>query len=128
MNRFTGKIDNDYIVSVSMGIGGYTDAAEEKQYEANQKLGQLEDIEEELGIDLITLFKALQNDIWLENVNHEIIGLKCYLIRQPKSWILRIADGYVFPKDHLKTWWLFEELSEEQKSKINYMFKKRNKV
>lgn len=28
------------------------------------KLGQLEDIEEELGIDLITLFKALKNGIY----------------------------------------------------------------
>ena len=28
------------------------------------KLGQLEDIEEEFGIDLITLFKALKNGIW----------------------------------------------------------------
>ena len=28
------------------------------------KLGKLEDIEEELGIDLITLFKALRNGIW----------------------------------------------------------------
>ena len=28
------------------------------------KLGQLEDIEDELGIDLITLFKALKNGIW----------------------------------------------------------------
>ena len=30
------------------------------------KLGQLEDIEEELGIDLITLIKALKNGIWLK--------------------------------------------------------------
>jgi len=28
------------------------------------KLGQLEDIEQELGIDLITLFKALRNGVW----------------------------------------------------------------
>jgi len=30
------------------------------------KLGQLEDIEEELGIDLITLFKAFENGIWIK--------------------------------------------------------------
>ena len=30
------------------------------------KLGTLEDIEEELGIDLITLFKALRNGIWTD--------------------------------------------------------------
>lgn len=38
-----------------------------KQFEKDvktlcEKLGQLEDIEEELGIDLITLFKAIMND------------------------------------------------------------------
>lgn len=31
------------------------------------KLGQLEDIEEELGIDLITLFKALENGVWYKD-------------------------------------------------------------
>ena len=30
------------------------------------KLGQLEDIEEELGIDLVTLFKAFKNGIWIK--------------------------------------------------------------
>lgn len=34
------------------------------------KLGQLEDIEEELGIDLVTLFKALKQDsIWVKEHN-----------------------------------------------------------
>lgn len=36
------------------------------------KLGQLEDIEEEFGIDLITLFKALTNGIYV-NVGESII-------------------------------------------------------
>ena len=31
---------------------------------AEEKLCQLEDIEEEIGIDLITLFKALKNGVW----------------------------------------------------------------
>ena len=30
------------------------------------KLGQLEDVEEELGIDLATLFKALKNGFWFK--------------------------------------------------------------
>ena len=34
---------------------------------AEEKLCQLEDIEDELGIDLITLFKALKNGIWIKN-------------------------------------------------------------
>ena len=36
------------------------------------KLGQLEDIEEELGIDLITLFKALKNGVWFKDKNSEV--------------------------------------------------------
>lgn len=35
---------------------------------ANQKLGPLEDIEEELGIDLLTLYKALTNGIYVRAV------------------------------------------------------------
>lgn len=33
-------------------------------YKAINKLGELEDIEDELGIDLIALFKAMKNGIW----------------------------------------------------------------
>ena len=38
------------------------------------KLGQLEDIEEELGIDLVTLFKALKNGFYFKDYqnNNEI--------------------------------------------------------
>ena len=36
------------------------------------KLGQLEDIEEELGIDLATLFKALKNGIYDKKENRNV--------------------------------------------------------
>ena len=39
------------------------------------KLQQLEDIEEELGIDLITLFKALKNGIYLKFGSEKITGV-----------------------------------------------------
>lgn len=42
------------------------------------KLGKLEDLEEELEIDLITLFKALQDGIWVKKTiveNREIKNL-----------------------------------------------------
>lgn len=46
------------------------------------KLGKLEDIEDELGIDLITLFNALKNGIWLKNkdksIEHKFVVLRCY--------------------------------------------------
>lgn len=37
-----------------------------KHKQCVNKLGQLEDLEEDLGIDLITLFKALKNGIWVK--------------------------------------------------------------
>lgn len=37
------------------------------------KLGELEDVEEELGINLITLFKALKNGICFKTKNGQII-------------------------------------------------------
>lgn len=36
---------------------------------AINKLGQLEDIEEKYGIDLVTLFEALKNGIWRKKFN-----------------------------------------------------------
>lgn len=64
MSRLTTKIDNEYIVGVSVGECGWTDVAEEKQYEANQKLGKLEDLEEEIGCPLEVVIKALKEGIY----------------------------------------------------------------
>lgn len=44
----------------------------------NNKLGQLEDIEDELGIDLITLFKALKEQQPIYYVNGSIIKFECF--------------------------------------------------
>lgn len=52
---------------------------EKVDWETEKKLGQLEDIEEELGIDLITLFKALKNGCW---IRYGFYGT-CYLDGKP---------------------------------------------
>lgn len=92
MSRLTTKIDNEYIVGVSVGECGWTDVAEEKQYEANQKLGKLEDLlqsynikdleeldrllemattckelSKQLGFPLPLLKKVLNNGIWVKD-------------------------------------------------------------
>lgn len=63
MNRLTRKIKGYYSVDLRTCL-----PMEYEQIENSNacvdKLGKLEDIEEELGIDLITLFKALRNGIW----------------------------------------------------------------
>lgn len=43
---------------------GYVAKVEEKGL--LDKLGQIEDIEEELGVDLVTLFKALKGGAWFK--------------------------------------------------------------
>ena len=61
MNRLTKKKqDGSYVVinGEFYNVGEHID-----------KLGQLEDIEKELGIDLITLFKALKNGIYCKIEN-----------------------------------------------------------
>ena len=69
--RLTEKIEkgcyadlwkNDYQVKEQ----GY-ESLENDVCEAIDKLGQLEDIEEELGIDLLTLINALTHGVWLRN-------------------------------------------------------------
>ena len=63
MNRLTRKIKGYYSVDLRTCL-----PMEYEQIENSNacvdKLGKLEDIEDELGIDLITLFKALRNGIW----------------------------------------------------------------
>ena len=61
MNRLTKKNDIGYLPA-------YERETKENYYDLVRKLGALEDIEEELGIDLITLFKALKDGI---NVYYE---------------------------------------------------------
>ena len=78
------------------------------------KLGQLEDIEEELGIDLITLFKALKNGIYAydhaNNIDHMEILSTFY---DTKDMECRTDfDGDIFEydfADYGKTWALTKE-------------------
>lgn len=73
------------------------------------ELGKLEDIEEELGIDLITLFKALKNGIY-GRVGDEIEHILaphfsfCY----QKIYIYKLTD-------YGKTWALTKKELEEPK-------------
>ena len=63
----------------NIGVGNYYLMQElyvnerEKVQVAIEKLAKLEDIEEEIGIDLITLFKALKQGYIYEKIGDEII-------------------------------------------------------
>ena len=76
------------------------------------KLGQLEDIEDELGIDLITLFKALKNGIYFK-VKDKIYftnGLDLDFKEKVLFEFNEYEDFETYElKDYGKTWALTEE-------------------
>ena len=90
---------------------------------AEKKLFELEDIEEKLGIDLITLFKALKNGFYVSNDKYNTdkclgalaYNFNCSELEEEKRWsILGFAYGYEaaewkFPEDYGKTWALTKE-------------------
>ena len=88
------------------------------------KLEYLENIEEELEIDLITLFKALQNGVWYKDYKDndkikftdDIDGnMKCKeLIVHAKYTIIGLSF-----KDYRKTWSLIREELEDDLWRIS---------
>ena len=91
------------------------------------KLGQLEDIEEELGIDLITLFKALKGRIYSIHPKMRKICLIIFHVFYycGNQWVIgchsmewnaeeNSCDNWdCFLKDYGKTWALTREEIEE---------------
>lgn len=114
MNRLTEKVYCGYDVSDRKLKNDYTD---EEIFKVLQKLGRLEDIEEELGIDLITLFKALKKGIFvtydsdfgmtnkpkIKILKDTATGI-CY---RDKKWYIQENDALI--KDYGKTWALTKE-------------------
>ena len=80
------------------------------------KLADLEDIEDELGIDLITLFKAIKNGIYtkpydLSHINFGRLGAIDYQRKRFRSQ--RVGGNYYKFKDYGKTWALTKEELEK---------------
>lgn len=64
------------------------------------KLGQLENIEDELGIDLITLFKALKNGCWIRKGFYGTCYLEGKAIFIPSEYLhLNLYDYYTERKN-----------------------------
>lgn len=107
--RLTDKLKSgNYICGIIKG--GFVD-----------KLGRLEDIEEELGCPLGVLFKAITHGIAYELKNGLIeseprIDLaECgygYILCSGASTRKLIENGEFQTKDYKKTWWLKEDRSE----------------
>lgn len=109
MSRLTKKLDEGFYVSNAP----CTD-------DLKNKLGKLEDLEDELGCPLHVVFKALKDNhiifkhvVGLNNPSinletHKVLGLICI----GGKFGLELCDGvfgdefYVDTKDYQKTWWL----------------------
>lgn len=98
MSRLTekNKFDTHYGISISKNL----------LQSAYDKLGKLEDLEDELGCPLDVLEKAMQNGIYTNVYN----GL-CMVSRYKDTLV--VSDDYaVYIKDYKKTWWLKKDRSE----------------
>ena len=116
MNRLTKKKDKHYVYihNEFHNIGEHVD-----------KLGQLEDIEEELGIDLITLFKAFLYGVYYFMDGTQLTKDYVYLIDNYISVGTREQLSYSFItiferqilslNDYGKTWALTREELENDK-------------
>ena len=80
------------------------------------KLSQIEDIEEELGIDLITLFKALKDGIYKKGRNN-LKGLILYSKMPMFSFYHKTIDAELI-EDYGKMWALTREELEENETSI----------
>lgn len=86
-------------------------------HNAIDKLGKIEDIEEELGIDLITLFKALKQGYIYYPINcpNDCYKYKIECIYMKPRIHLYVADGVggCYMEDYGKTWALTKEELEK---------------
>ena len=136
--RLTEKVNEKeyYTIDDSMGAfmsnhAGYL--CREFRGKPINKLGQLEDIEEKLGIDLITLFKALNNGVYvrleekndidfIEQVSMDnIMEYPCFYYCNENTinlgGLIRPSYTDLYFKDYGKTWALTrEELERGNKS------------
>lgn len=112
MNRLTMKIRD----------GLYTAPNINSTDDLKYKLGKYEDIEQELGIDLITLFKALKNGFYFK-YKDKTLSSNDYFFQITTdlrdNWIFDIISDHLSllstkVKDYGKTWALTKEELENE--------------
>ncbi len=117
MNRLTEKIKEGFYITPNIN------STDDLKY----KLGQLEDIEEELGIELITLFRALKGEIYsLHSTTRKICPIILPIFYYcGNQWVIgchsmewnaeeNSCDNWdCFLKDYGKTWALTREELEK---------------
>ena len=84
------------------------------------KLGKLEDIEEELGIDLVTLFKALKDGYYTNKTWGKEIEKRNGSLEYLDGIVLDSGLDMVDLDDYGKTWALTKEELEKCQRKKNF--------
>lgn len=82
--------------------------------EAYRELRKYKLLEEELGIDLLTLFKALKDGIYSKQYGH--LFVEHFVLKHDKELHCRptyCAEIRFALKDYGKTWWLKEDIKDE---------------
>lgn len=87
------------------------------QRDVINKLGQLEDIEDKLGIDLITFFKFLNSKVCYEKDTDDNEITKCLITGITKTGVLNVQEAFPYGecvreakfKDYGATWALTKE-------------------
>lgn len=129
MNRLTEKEEGGFDLKTykpidceSIGWDAKVEFTQLAGYEGClRKLGKLEDVEEKLGIDLITLFKALKDGFYVRGEDHKNTSKVSlvYNFYDDKQWALLTfhygyeADIWLYLKDYGKTWALTKEELEK---------------
>lgn len=109
MNRLTKKNDIGYFPT-------YERETKENYYDLIHKLGKLEDIEEELGIDLITLFKALRDGVFINEDGSVYKDCIKSIEHWSDGWGFISNDDYIEAlfEDYGRTWALTREEIENE--------------
>ena len=112
MERLTKKNENGYDTNATFN------SCFNSCVKIINKLGQLEDIEEKFGIDLITLFKALMNGIYVieDNDNYVVEDSINSIEHWEIGWgfTTNMEDLELLFSDYGKTWALTAEEIEEE--------------
>lgn len=113
MSRLTEKKFLDNFKAIKNISPNFVASKEELMYE---KLGKLEDLEEQIGCPLEVVFKALKNGIYVEEGTFEKYDVRGIELRG-LSVISKICsygecDFTCYYTDYKKIWWLKEDKSE----------------
>ncbi len=98
MDRLTKKVGDNYCSQ----NGDF--------YDLYNKLGKLEDLEEQIGCSLEILFRALKEGIYVCNLSYRI-NVSLHYDKDLGFYFRWLDDGY-FLKNYKISWWLKEDKSE----------------